>query len=80
MERLKPNGISHTAYPEKPCTDFHEWTAYITRSEMKQELTEFEEWCDDLVKDFERTMKMELATFKYKLDEHITNLRNEIEP
>lgn len=78
MERLKPNGISHTTYPDSPCTDFSEWTAYITRSEMKRELTEFEKWCEDLVKDFERSLKKELRTFKEKMNEQITDLKNEL--
>ena len=28
---IKPNGISHTVYPDQPADDFNEWTANFTR-------------------------------------------------
>jgi hypothetical protein len=43
MERLKPNGISHTAYPDQPCTDFNEWSAHITAQEVLRETEKFKQ-------------------------------------
>ena len=51
MERLKPNGISHTTYPDNPATDFNEWSAHITALELALDAHEFKSkadflWCE----------------------------------
>ena len=50
----KPNGISHTVYPDQPCSDFHEWTAYITGKEIEREADQLKAYCDQVVADFQR--------------------------
>jgi hypothetical protein len=66
--QLKPNGISHTVYPDQPCTDFHEWTAYITGKEIEREADQFKVYCDQVVEDFQREIAQELRDFHTKFD------------
>ena len=54
MVMLKPNGISHTVYPDEPCTDFNEWTANFTRQEVARDLDEFKRKFDSLWSDFKK--------------------------
>lgn len=68
MVMLKPNGISHTVYPDQPCTDFHEWTAYITRQEVARDADQFKVYCDKVVADFQREIQEELKDFHTKFD------------
>lgn len=47
MERLKPNGISHTTYPDNPATDFNQWIAHITSQEVARDADEFQRKADE---------------------------------
>ena len=38
---LKPNGISHTVYPENPAKDYNEWIEHITRKEVEYYADDF---------------------------------------
>ena len=51
---LKPNGISHTVYPDEPCTDYNEWTANFTRQEVARDLDEFKRKFDALWSDMKK--------------------------
>jgi hypothetical protein len=64
----KPNGISHTVYPDQPCSDFHEWSAYITGKEIEREADQFKAYCDQVVADFQREIQEELKDFHTKFD------------
>lgn len=57
MERLKPNGISHTTYPDNPATDFNEWSAHITSQEILQEADDFKRKFDSLWNDFKKSVQ-----------------------
>jgi len=54
MVMLKPNGISHTVYPDEPCTDYNEWTANFTRQEVARDLDEFKRKFDALWSDLKK--------------------------
>ena len=54
---LKPNGISHTVYPDQPCTDFNEWTANFTRQEIVRDVDEFKRKFDALWDAFKRDIQ-----------------------
>jgi len=54
MVMLKPNGISHTVYPDEPCTDYNEWTANFTRQEVARDLDEFKRKFDALWSDMKK--------------------------
>lgn len=48
---LKPNGISHTVYPDNPAKDYNEWMEHITASSIKRDADTFKEkfrvlWAD----------------------------------
>jgi hypothetical protein len=45
---MKPNGISHTVYPDQPAEDFNEWTANFTRQEVARDADEFKKKADTL--------------------------------
>ena len=47
-DTLKPNGISHTVYPDQPAEDFNEWTANFTRQEVARDLNKHKEKFDNL--------------------------------
>ena len=51
-KNLKPNGISHTVYPEKPARNYNEWIAHITASSIKRDADTFKEKFDALWADF----------------------------
>lgn len=51
---LKPNGISHTVYPDEPCTDYNEWTANFTRQEVARDLDDFKRKFDALWSDLKK--------------------------
>ena len=53
-ETLKPNGISHTVYPDHPAEDFNEWTANFTRQEVARDADEFKRKFDSLWSDFKK--------------------------
>ena len=65
---MKPNGISHTVYPDQPCADFDEWSAYITGKEIEREADQFKAYCDQVVADFQREIQEELKDFHTKFD------------
>ena len=54
MVMLKPNGISHTVYPDEPCTYYNEWTANFTRQEVARDLDEFKRKFDALWSDLKK--------------------------
>ena len=45
---LKPNGVSHTVYPDNPAKDYNEWMEHITASSIKRDADTFKEKIDDL--------------------------------
>ncbi len=45
---LKPNGISHTVYPDQPAKSFNEWTANFTRQEVARDADDFKRKFDAL--------------------------------
>lgn len=51
---LKPNGISHTVYPDQLAEDFNEWTANFTRQEVARDADEFKRKFDSLWSDFKK--------------------------
>ena len=53
---LKPNGISHTVYPDHPAEDFNEWTANFTRQEVARDADEFKRKFDALWSDFKKSI------------------------
>jgi hypothetical protein len=55
--KLKPNGISHTVYPDQPAEDFNEWTANFTRQEVARDAEEFKRKFDSLWSDFKKTIQ-----------------------
>jgi hypothetical protein len=54
---LKPNGISHTVYPDQPADDFNEWTANFTRQEIVRDVDEFKRKFDALWDAFKRDIQ-----------------------
>ena len=65
---LKPNGISHTVYPDQPADDFNEWTANFTRQEIVRDADAFKEKADDLWADTYYRTADEADEFKRKFD------------
>jgi hypothetical protein len=51
---LKPNGISHTVYPEKPAKDFNDWMEHNTTRNVQATLDNYEEKFAKLWADFKR--------------------------
>ena len=45
---LKPNGVSHTIYPDEPAGSFNEWTANFTRQEVARDADDFKRKFDAL--------------------------------
>ena len=45
---LKPNGISHTVYPDQAAESFNDWTANFTRQEVARDADDFKEKVDNL--------------------------------
>lgn len=78
MVMLKPNGISHTVYPDQPCTDFDEWSASITRQEVARDADKFKAYCDQVVEDFQREIAQELRDFHKKFDGLWDDFKNSI--
>jgi hypothetical protein len=54
---LKPNGISHTVYPDQPADDFNEWTANFTRQEIVRDVDEFKRKFDALWEEFKQDVR-----------------------
>jgi len=54
---LKPNGISHTVYPENPAKDYNEWIEHITRKEVEYYADDFKDKFDRLWADFKRDIQ-----------------------
>lgn len=65
---LKPNGISHTVYPDQPATDFNEWTANFTRQEVARDADKFKQNADNLWRDTYYRSPYEADKFKRKFD------------
>ena len=49
---LKPNGISHTVYPDNPANDYNEWMQHITASSIKRDADTFKQKLDALWDEF----------------------------
>ena len=49
---LKPNGISHTVYPDNPAKDYNEWMEHITASSIKRDADTFKQKFDALWAEF----------------------------
>lgn len=45
---LKPNGVSHTVYPDNPAKDYNEWMEHITASSIKRDADTFKQKLDAL--------------------------------
>ena len=54
---LKPNGGSHTVYPDEPAESFNEWTANFTRQEVARDADEFKRKFDALWDAFKQDIK-----------------------
>jgi len=54
---LKPNGISHTVYPDQPAEDFNQWSAHITSQEIIKDADDFKRKFDALWSDFKESIK-----------------------
>ncbi len=54
---LKPNGVSHTVYPDEPAESFNEWTANFTRQEVARDADEFKRKFDALWDAFKQDIK-----------------------
>lgn len=54
---LKPNGISHTVYPDQPSEDFNQWSAHITSQEIIKDADDFKRKFDALWSDFKESIK-----------------------
>ncbi len=65
---LKPNGISHTVYPDQPAEDFNEWTANFTRREVARDADDFKKKADDLWADTYYRSADDADEFKRKFD------------
>jgi hypothetical protein len=57
MVMLKPNGISHTVYPDQPAEDFNQWSAHITSQEIIKDADDFKRKFDALWSDFKESIK-----------------------
>lgn len=56
-DNLKPNGISHTAYPDQPANDYNEWSAHITRQEVVRDADEFKQKFENLWAGFKKSIQ-----------------------
>jgi len=54
---LKPNGISHTVYPDHPAESFNDWTANFTRQEVARDADDFKRKFDDLWDAFKKSIQ-----------------------
>ncbi len=75
---LKPNGISHTVYPDQPAEDFNEWTANFTRQEVARDADEFKQNADKLWADTYYRSPDEADEFKRKFDSLWSDFKKQI--
>jgi len=54
---MKPNGISHTVYPDQPAESFNDWTANFTRQEVARDADEFKRKFDALWDAFKKDIQ-----------------------
>jgi len=54
---LKPNGISHTVYPDQPAESFNDWTANFTRQEVSRDADDFKRKFDALWDAFKHSIQ-----------------------
>ncbi len=54
---LKPNGVSHTVYPDEPAGSFNEWTANFTRQEVARDADDFKRKFDALLDAFKKDIQ-----------------------
>ena len=78
---LKPNGISHTVYPDNPAKDYNEWMEHITASSIKRDAATFKEkldawWADtyfrnaDEADDYKRKFDVVWSEFIQEIEKH----------
>ena len=68
VDILKPNGVSHTVYPDEPAASFNEWTANFTRKEVARDADDFKRNADNLWADTYFRSAHEADDFKRKFD------------
>ena len=56
MENLKPNGISHTVYPDQPAKGFNDWMNNSRSQVMASNADEFKRKFDALWADFKKSI------------------------
>ena len=49
---LKPNGISHTVYPDQPAQSYNEWMEHITAKSIERDADKFKKQLDALWEQF----------------------------
>ena len=54
---LKPNGISHTVYPDQHAESFNDWTANFTRQEVARDADDFKRKFDALWDAFKKDIQ-----------------------
>jgi len=54
---LKPNGVSHTVYPDQPAESFNDWTANFTRQEVARDADDFKRKFDALWDAFKKSIQ-----------------------
>ena len=54
---LKPNGISHTVYPDQAAESFNDWTANFTRQEVARDADDFKRKFDALWDAFKKSIQ-----------------------
>lgn len=56
MKNLKPNGISHTVYPDEPAQGFNDWMNKSRQQLMASDADEFKRKFDALWADFKKSI------------------------
>jgi hypothetical protein len=56
-KNLKPNGISHTVYPDNPAKDYNEWMEHITAKSIERDADIFKQQLDALWADFKKQIQ-----------------------
>jgi len=54
---LKPNGVSHTVYPDQSAESFNDWTANFTRQEVARDADDFKRKFDSLWDAFKKSIQ-----------------------
>jgi hypothetical protein len=56
MKNLKPNGISHTVYPDKPAQGFNDWIDNRRSQIIARDVDEYKRKFDALWADFKKSI------------------------